>query len=142
MRPPFFKTNKDLQDKIDKYFEEETYCKPLLDKEGNPCTNRQGKILYDIKPPTVSGLAYYLGFSDRASLYDYKAKPEFTHTVKRATLLIERYAEEQLTQGNPSGAIFWLKNHRWTDKTEIENTGDVLTTINIRGLSSKETKED
>lgn len=97
-----FKTPQEMQKKIDKYFNEEV-------GEDNA--------------PTISGLAYYLGFSDRRSVYDYKEKDEFTHTIKRAVLRCEKYCENQLLTGNGgSGAIFWAKNHGWSDKQEIEHS--------------------
>ena len=36
--------------------------------------------------------------------------------------MIEREYEEQLQTGNPTGAIFALKNFDWKDKAEIEHT--------------------
>lgn len=98
-RPLKYKTVKELEDAIDAYFEER-YSKAI--------------------PPTISGLALWLGFESRQSLYDYQDRPEFSDTIKRATARIEDYAERILLNGNGSatGAIFWLKNHKWTDKTE------------------------
>lgn len=98
-RPLKYKTVKELEDAIDAYFEER-YSKSI--------------------PPTISGLALWLGFESRQSLYDYQDRPEFSDTIKRATARIEDYAERILLNGNGSatGAIFWLKNHKWTDKTE------------------------
>ena len=100
----------------DKYFEE----------------RRKNKI-----PPTVAGLALYLGFSSRFSLYDYKERPEFSHTIKTAIERIEDYAEQIiLTNGaSATGAIFWLKTHRWTDKTEQ------TLTVNEYSLFEKKTEE-
>lgn len=96
-RPLKYKTTNDLENEILKYF------------------SRQQELN---KPPTVSGLALYLGFESRQSLYDYNERPEFSYTIKRAILTIECYAEEVLLSGEAAtGAIFWLKNHKWTDKT-------------------------
>ena len=73
-------------------------------------------------PPTVAGLALWLGFEDRQSIYDYKERPAFSCTIKRAITRIEEYAELQLLsgEGSATGAIFWLKNHGWKDKTEVD----------------------
>jgi len=83
--------------------------------------------------PTVSGLALALGFCDRQSLYDYKDNPEFTCTIKKAILRIEGEVESSLLSGEKSstGAIFWLKNHGWRDKTEQE--------VNVREYNLFET---
>jgi hypothetical protein len=122
-KPAYYTSPEELEAKIDEYFEKKVSCEPFLDKEGNPCYSKQGKILYDVKPPTVAGLSLYLGFADRRSLYDYKNRVEYSHVIKRAVTKIEEYAEIQLTQGNPTGAIFWLKNHNWTDQTTQEIVG-------------------
>ena len=44
-------------------------------------------------------------------------------TIKKAILRIEDYAEKQLLsgEGSATGAIFWLKNHGWKDKTEVDH---------------------
>ena len=75
---------------------------------------------------TWSGLALYLGFESRKSLDDYKKKPEFSYSIKKALLRIESYYEENiLEKKNPAGAIFALKNFGWKDKQEHEQTGGV-----------------
>lgn len=101
-RPLKYKTAEELEAAIDSYFEQQ---------------------LSTVLPPTVAGLALWLGFEDRRSLYDYKERPSFSHTIKKAILRIEDYAEKQLLsgEGSSTGAIFWLKNHGWKDKTEVDH---------------------
>ena len=122
-RPPMFSTPEQMQAKIDEYFE--TKCKSVVmrDEDGKPLVSTKGIPVVELNPPTVAGLALYLGFDDRRSLYDYKDKPDFTHTVKKAISRVEEYAEKQLTTGAATGAIFWLKNHGWADTTKQELTG-------------------
>jgi len=140
---PFYKTPEEMQLKIDEYFKEKVCHIPFLDKEGQPLTTKAGKIVYDIKPPTIAGLSHYLGFASRQSMYDYKNKtPEFSYIIERTITLIEEYAEIQLTQGNSQGAIFWLKNrinNNWKDKQETEHSGEV-TGIVIKGYKPKNEK--
>ena len=125
-RPPFYKTPKDLQDKIDEYFEEKCKTIPILDEMGRPLVTTKGIPVVEVNPPTVAGLALYLGFEDRRSIYDYANRnDEFSHTIKKAITRIEEYAEKQLTSGAAVGAMFWLKNHGWIDKTNQEITGNV-----------------
>lgn len=113
MSEKLFKTDEELQEAITNYFEIEC-CLTKINEDDV------------IKPPTMSGLALYLGFADRHSLYDYKNNPFHSHTIKRAITEMERFAEETLLTGKQAtGAIFWLKNHRWTDKQEIEHTGEI-----------------
>lgn len=111
MAKKMFKSDEELQEKIDAYFDEN--CGMEIDEDGK----------LQINAPTVSGLALYLGFADRQSMYDYKKKPEHACTIKRAITRMEEFAEKQLfVSKSPTGAIFWLKNHRWSDKQEIEHT--------------------
>lgn len=122
-RPPKYKTAEELEKKINEYFEVE--CKDEV-------IETNGKIAIKHNPPTISGLALYLGFLNRRSIYDYIARDEsFSHTIKKAVAKIEDYAEKQLFVGNSTGAIFWLKNKGWSDKKELQHSGNVDTTINI-----------
>lgn len=70
--------------------------------------------------PTVTGLAYHLGFESRQSMYDYKEREEFSYTIKRAILYIESIHEANLFGTSSTGSIFWLKNRDWTDKSQID----------------------
>lgn len=75
------------------------------------------------EPPTITGLALFLGFASRQSFYDYETKKEgFAYTIKRARSRIEECYEKALHSRNPIGAIFALKNFGWTDKTEVTAT--------------------
>jgi hypothetical protein len=103
-RPPAYKTAEELQDAIDNY-------------------------LKTAKPPTVSGLAYELGFESRQSFYDYEQKSEFTYTIRKARLFMESHYEGKLQGNNPTGSIFWLKNAGWKDKQEVEQSGGTSITV-------------
>lgn len=94
-RPPKYKTAKELQDKIDKYIKDPTV------------------------KHTISGLAYFLGFSSRQSFYDLEKLEEFSYTVKRARLFLESHYEELLAEKSYGGAIFALKNFGWEDTSSI-----------------------
>lgn len=134
-RPLKFKTAIELEKQIDKYFEK-CVDEILRDEEGRPLVNKSGIVAVISHPPTVAGLALWLGFEDRRSMYDYKDRPEFSHTIKKAILRIEENAENALISGKAStGAIFWLKNHGWTDKTVQD--------VNLKeySLFEKETEE-
>lgn len=105
-----FETVEELEIAIDEYFAN------LDTGEGENLIRRS---------PTVAGLAHHLGFADRQSIYDQKHRgEEYNHAIKRATLFIESYHERNLIDGKgPTGSIFWLKNHGWTDMQEIKQTG-------------------
>jgi len=74
------------------------------------------------QPPTVNGLALALGMT-RETLLRYEEKPEFSDTVKAIRHRLEDAWERRLGNTACTGAIFWLKNQGWRDKTEQEHTG-------------------
>lgn len=113
-RPPMFETPKEIEEKIDEYFKSGVRKKKVIVGRGL----KQKTV--EIEVPTISGLAYYLGFESRQSFYDYEKKDGFTYTIKRARLFIEQEYEGQLQAGNVTGAIFALKNMGWKDKSELE----------------------
>jgi hypothetical protein len=95
-RPPIWDNPEEFEKEVDKYFSE----------------NQQ---------PTWTGLANYLGFESRQSLQDYKDKPGFSYSIKKALLRIEeQYEGLAIYSKNPTGAIFALKNFGWKDKQEID----------------------
>jgi hypothetical protein len=114
--PPIYKTNEELQAAIHDYFNNGVAKRTIIvGKPGN-----QEKV--EIPTPTICGLAFYIGFESRQSFYDYEKRPEFSYTIKRARLFIEKEYEEQLLIGNTTGAIFALKNMGWTDRQAIDHT--------------------
>jgi len=132
-RPPLYKTAEELETKIREYFNTEAYVDIGLSK------TKKGKSSLRKYSPTISNLALFCGFADRHSFYEYEAKPQFTHTIKRARALISAYYERLLSGSNCTGAIFALKNFGWQDKTELEHTGEIKFTqmpaIKIGGKS-------
>lgn len=74
--------------------------------------------------PTVCGLALELGFDSRSAIYSYKDKPGFESIIKKALMRVENAMEIRCGEnGNCAGAIFRLKNHGWSDKSEVEHSG-------------------
>lgn len=106
-RPRKFTEPEIMQKKIDAYFAE-------CDDHGEPYT--------------IPGLAYALGFVDRQAVSHYETYPEFSPTIKRARLRIERQRNSGLVLGTGSAAghIFDLKNNfGWKDKQEVEHSGNL-----------------
>ena len=100
-RPLLFKTVKELEKKIDAYFDEEK--------------NR---------PYTITGLAVWLD-CDRKTLTNYEEKDKFFPTIKRAKTRIEAEIEKGALLGfyNVTFSIFNMKNNfGWQDKQEIDTT--------------------
>ena len=74
------------------------------------------------EPLTIPGLALFLGFSCRQSLYEYQEKEEFTDSIKRARSLVEA---DMIRRGLATGGampIFILKNMGYSDRqtTQID----------------------
>lgn len=124
-RPPKFESAEQMQELIDKYFED---CdgKILTDADGQPVRDKNGKIIRDGRRPyTVTGLALALGFSSRTSLLNYEGKEEFMHTVMRAKARVEQYTEERLFDNHGSnGAKFSLMNNfkGWREQQDVNMT--------------------
>ena len=95
------------------------------------------------KPFLWTGLALYLGFASRQSLWEYGKKEEFSLPVKRALMRIEAGYESNLHQKNSVGSIFALKNFDWKDKQEISQevkiTEPVVTQVEIIHTNGPET---
>jgi hypothetical protein len=95
------------------------------------------------KPYTITGLALALD-TNREALINYGKRDEFSHTIRKAKLRIQNYAECCLFNGkNPAGVIFNLKNnHGWVDKQEVVTTNTNVNTngIDLSGMSIEELK--
>lgn len=131
--PPMYKTPEEMQEVIDKYFED---CNGeyvvidgcvVTDKNGYPIKTKE-------RPLTITGLALALGFSGRQALLNYEGKPEFVDTIKKAKSRVEQYAEERLfDKDGVNGAKFNLSNNfkGWSEKQQIDsnvNLGPVVFT--------------
>lgn len=131
-RPPKYTNSEEIQDKIDKYFQE---CKGeiLKDEDGNVIFDKYGQpVVLNAVPPTITGLALALGFATRKSLLEYQGKAEFVNTITRAKSLIEKYTEERLfDRDGVQGAKFSLINNfkDWSEKQDIGITGEVVKII-------------
>lgn len=116
-RPPKYKTVDALQATIDAYFED-CQGKPLVDDKGNAVTDKYGEpVIVGAHPPTVTGLALALGFTNRQSLLNYQGKKQFLDTITRAKSRCEEYAESRLfDRDGARGAQFSLEhNFRWLE---------------------------
>jgi hypothetical protein len=137
-RPPLFKSPKELQEKVNSYFDSCWVDKivEVTDKDGNVTATNS---TYQNRPYTVAGLAHFLGFDSRNSLLNYQVNPKFLGIIKKAKLKIEMNIEEQLVEGkNAAGPIFWLKNHaEYKDKQEVEHSGKITLEDIVAGVSNE-----
>jgi hypothetical protein len=125
-QPPKYDSPEEFTDKVVSYFD---WCQGEYDEQeitvevdGVPVV-KIGRI-YTRNPEklTVTGMALYLGFASRQSIYDYVTKEDFSYVIKRALMVIENKYESMLDSKSVTGAIFALKNMGWKDKTEVEQT--------------------
>lgn len=116
-RPPKYKTPKELQEKIDEYFESGVKKIPL------PVGKGDAETILEFEVPTITGLALYCEFESRQAFYHLENKEEFSYTIKKARLRIEQHYEESLQLSkSAAGPIFALKNLGWSDRQEIDHT--------------------
>lgn len=110
---PFYKTPKDLQNRINSYFQ--------------LCFDNNAHV-------TLTSMGYYLGlfleemnrleneeYQEDSKKYENTDTAGFSFTIKRAKYFIHNYCEQLLlTHLNPTGVIFSLKNNfGWTDRIDI-----------------------
>lgn len=112
-----------MQEKIDEYFKSREGI-PKTDADGNPQFNKFGEVIYikPPRPPTITGLALYLGFAGRQALMNYQNREKFKDTIMRAKSRVEEYAEERLyDRDGQRGAEFNLRvNFGWKTETDDE----------------------
>jgi hypothetical protein len=112
-RKPLFKNKEELELKLD------AYKQYLLESE---------------KPPTIAGLAYYTGI-DRQTIYNYSEKDEFFDTLKEfRQFIMMNYEELAIEKGN-GGIVFLLKNYGYTDKQEVEHSGELSQVVIVDDIS-------
>jgi len=115
-RPRLFTDPKKLEKKVIEYFDY------IQGEEGDTITNKLGEQvktwIREPESPTVTGLALFLGFADRTTLYEYRDREEFSFIIKRAISIVENHHEHRLGSTTPTGSIFALKNMGWKDRQE------------------------
>lgn len=130
-RRPLYNSAEGLSEKVSEYFkyiegeyETKVIKTPVLSEDGTASMEdvEHKEWLRHPEPPTITGLALFLGFESRQSFYDYKKKEEFSYTIKKAALMIESKYEQSLWGGKPTGAIFALKNLGWNDSVNLDHT--------------------
>ncbi|BFP39512.1 hypothetical protein FGF1_03570 [Flavobacteriaceae bacterium GF1] len=129
-RPPIHTDPKAVETLIQDYFEwiqgeqeEKEVTEQVHTEDGTKEVKK--KVMEWVRmpePPTVTGLTLHLGFADKSTLYDYKKKDEFSHSIKSAISRIEKFHEIAIAQGDKcTGNIFALKNFGWKDKSEVDH---------------------
>ncbi len=108
---PRYLSEEEMQKRIDAYFDEGclfTWTVSTKDDVGNPVSQEVSE-----PRPTIAGLASYLGFADRQSIYDYKKRNTSSRLaclIKKALLRIDARHEGNLYNDKCTGSIFYLKH--------------------------------
>lgn len=132
-RPRTYTDPEELRKRCEEYFE---WCLGEKSEQSYIDENGLKKFVYirEPEPWTVTGLALFLGFVSRRSMSDYEARgDDFSPIIRAARTMVESGYEKRLHGQSATGAIFALKNMDWTDKHEVENSGNL-------GLQWNETK--
>jgi hypothetical protein len=125
---PLYPTPEGLFLAINEYFDKVGAPRPDLDESGEQRKGKDGRPLLANRPPTITGLVLFLGFSSIASMYDYSQRgEEFSAVIAYARTRIGQWHEEGLsTNSTTTGHIFALKNilsDHFQDKSQQEHTG-------------------
>lgn len=136
-----YKSVAQLQAAIDAYFES---CEghTLTDENGAPVLYKGLPVQVNVRPATVTGLAYALGFKSRQALLNYQDRPAFHDAISRAKMRVEAYTEERLfDRDGVNGAKFSLMNNfsGWSAAaTKAPETEGVRIVDDVPGEDEKE----
>lgn len=106
----------------------------MMTEDGTIATDKYGQpVILGKRPPTVTGLALALGFTQRKSLIDYAKREGFADIIAMAKSRVEMYCEERLfDRDGVKGAMFSLQNNfGWAqeDKKEESDSGTGIAMI-------------
>jgi hypothetical protein len=117
-----------LAKRCDQYFTHiagEWHTEEVTETLKNGTTETNQTTVYDREPepPTITGLALFLGFESRAALYAAQYPPEQQAVVRRAITRVENAYELALFGSKATSAVFALKNMGWNDKQLADLSG-------------------
>jgi DNA-packaging protein gp3 len=126
MPKPSFNRASELSKLINAYFihiEGMYHLEEITLKDAKGLDHMEQKVWdREPEPPTISGLALFLGFNSREAFDNYEQKGKFANTLKRGRLRVETIYEKKLHQPAPTGALFALKSMGWNEKPESKTT--------------------
>lgn len=122
-----YQTPEELRDKIMEYLvwtqgDYETRTRTVTRKDGTQFEEEYEHCLRRPTPLSVTGLALYLGFAQRKSIYEQaKRGEEYAEIIAQAITIVENSYELDLRNPACAGAVFALKNMNWHDRIENLN---------------------
>ncbi|MFD0792777.1 terminase small subunit [Mucilaginibacter litoreus] len=100
---------------------------------GGKTLNKQDR---EPQPPTLAGLALFLGFDSREQFEHYERNGRFRNQLKMGRLMIEAEYEKRLHQQSATGAIFALKSLGWKEPADDTLKKAFPATIHIKVTAS------
>lgn len=132
-----YKTVEELEVAINEYFD---YCDNRIRQVYSKKSDGVIEII-DPEPYTMSGLAYAMGI-DRDTLLNYSKREEYFGTIKKARDKVHSDVERRLMEGQPTGAIFNLKNNfNWRDQTQQDITSKGESINDVQSLTDEELED-
>jgi len=125
---PNFTSAAKLAKRCEQYFTHiagEWHTEEVTETLKNGTTETTSTTVYDREPepPTITGLALFLGFESRASLYAAQYPSEQQAVIRRAITRVENAYELALFGSKATSAVFALKNMGWNDKQLADLSG-------------------
>lgn len=125
---PHFASAAKLAKRCEQYFTYiagEWHTEEVTETLKNGTTETTPTTVYDREPepPTITGLALFLGFESRAALYVAQYPAEQQAVIRRAITRVENAYELALFGSKATSAVFALKNMGWNDKHLADLSG-------------------
>ncbi len=119
---PMYTSPSTLEGKIEEYFKD-----GCLHKWTATTVNENGeKVTQELSEPrpTIAGLARFLGFASRQSIYDYtnpNKRHRLAYTIKKGLLWIDERPEANLYNDKCTGSIFHSKHRGMTENKPVKD---------------------
>jgi hypothetical protein len=119
--PPLYDSKEKLSQKIDEYFESRE-IEFYKNEDGEPIMSKGAPMIKSLNAPSVTGLALYLGYASRQSIYDNEKNEQFSYIIKRARAKVEEWVYQASMSGTikDSVGIFILKQFGYSDRQDID----------------------
>ncbi|HWZ35886.1 MAG TPA: terminase small subunit [Mucilaginibacter sp.] len=87
-------------------------------------------------PVTLTGLALYLGFTNKEAFDEYEQMYKYRDSLTRARFRVMAYYESRLHHPSPSGAIFALKSMGWDHKVEAKKPNNRANSLTVKVIDT------
>lgn len=107
------------------------HLEDVPDKKDPAVTTKQKVYDREPEPPTLTGMALFLGFTSLEEYEAYEQKGHFKAQLRMGRLMIAAEYEKRLHYKPSTGAIFALKTLGWNERHEQSATIDQPKNITI-----------